>query len=81
LPNGWPDRLVPGCAKVFAIDPHDLAAVKLMVARPKDIALLKRLHQQRIIQADTTRQHLDAIPKSEKSIILSSRAFDAVFGG
>lgn len=83
LPAGWQDRLMPvaGCAKVLAIDPHDLAAAKLMVARPKDIALLKQLHEQNIIQADTTRQRLDSIPKSEQSLLRSARALDEVFGG
>ena len=83
LPVGWRDRLVPvpGCANVLALDPHDLSAVKLMVARPKDLALLKQLHQGHLIQAHITRQRLDSITKPAKWIILSSRAFDEVFGG
>lgn len=38
LPSGWRDRLVPipGCDAAHALDPHDLAAVKLLVGRPKD---------------------------------------------
>lgn len=83
LPDGWRERLVPipECVNVFAIDPHDLAAVKCMVGRPKDIALLKRLSQEQIIHADIARQRLDSIPKSEQWMIRSSRAFDEVFGG
>jgi hypothetical protein len=45
LPAGWRKRLVPvpGTA-ARALDPHDLAAVKLLVARPKDLKLLRELH-------------------------------------
>lgn len=43
LPHGWDERLVPvpDCPAAQAIDPHDLAAVKLLVGRPKDLALLR----------------------------------------
>lgn len=46
LPQGWRDRLVPvpECPKAFALEPTDLAAVKLLVGRPKDLVLVKHLH-------------------------------------
>jgi hypothetical protein len=46
LPRGWRDRLVsvPGCTCAFALDPTDLAAVKLLVGRHKDLALVRQLH-------------------------------------
>jgi hypothetical protein len=83
LPPAWMDRLVsvPGCTNVLAIDPHDLAAVKLMLARPKDLALLRLLYQKQLIHADLAGQRLDSIPKSEKSLLLAARAFEQVFGG
>lgn len=45
LPKGWMERLiqVPDCPNAKAIAPQDLAAVKLLVGRPKDLDLLKTL--------------------------------------
>ena len=45
LPAGWESRLrpVPGYAQVFTLDRYDLALVKLMVGREKDLALLRAL--------------------------------------
>jgi len=45
LPPGWEERLVPmdGFDDVFALDPCDLAAVKVVVGREKDLALVKGL--------------------------------------
>ncbi len=81
LPPGWMDRLVavPGCTNVFAIDPHDLAAVKLMIARPKDLALLRLLHANAMIRPELARQRLDSIDKSDRYIMLAGNAFDQVF--
>jgi hypothetical protein len=65
LPAGWQERLAPVPG----------------CANVLDVALLKRLHQENIIHADTVRQRLDSIPKSEQWILQSARAFDEVFGG
>lgn len=45
LPPGWEGRLVAlrGFDNVFALDPVDLAAVKIVVGREKDLALVRRL--------------------------------------
>jgi len=45
LPPGWEERLVTvvGFENVFALEPLDLAAVKLVVGREKDLALVRRL--------------------------------------
>ena len=64
-----------------AIDPHDLAAVKLMIARPKDLALLKLLHANHLLRPELVKQRLDSIAKSDKSIMRSGNAFEQVFGG
>ena len=39
LPEGWRERLVtvPSMENAFALSPNDLAAVKLLVGRPKDL--------------------------------------------
>lgn len=51
LPSGWRERLVkiPDCPQAMALEPHDLAAVKLLVGRPKDLELLKTLHQLQLL--------------------------------
>jgi len=45
LPPGWEGRLVAvrGFDNVFALDPVDLAAVKIVVGREKDLELVRRL--------------------------------------
>ena len=45
LPNGWHQRLVPvpGVERALALDPTDLAAVKVLVGRPKDLNLVRIL--------------------------------------
>jgi len=83
LPSGWMQRLVavPGCTNVLAIDPHDLAAVKLMIARPKDLALLKLLHTNHLLRPELVKQRLDSIVKSDQYIMRAGNAFAQVFGG
>lgn len=51
LPGGWRDRLVaiPGIENAFALSPCDLATVKLLVGRPKDLDLIRVLHENRQI--------------------------------
>lgn len=53
LPQGWRGRLipVPDCASAFALEPSDLAAVKLLVGRPKDLALVRQLHARGYLDA------------------------------
>jgi hypothetical protein len=54
LPKGWEERLVevPGCPAAKALGPNDLAAVKLLVGRPKDLALLAELRKMGLLEAD-----------------------------
>jgi len=61
LPTGWRLRLVavPGCTAAHALEPHDPAAVKLRVARPKDIALLTHLRAAGLIDAELVRSRLN----------------------
>jgi hypothetical protein len=55
LPQGWRGRLVPvpGCSDALALDPNDLAAVKLLVGRPKDLDLVRLLEVTDRIDAAT----------------------------
>jgi hypothetical protein len=63
LPAGWRERLVsvPDCVAAHALDPHDLAAVKLLVGRPKDIYLLVYLHAAALIDAEVVRSRMDLL--------------------
>ncbi len=81
LPPGWRQRLVtvPGCDRAFALEPHDLAATKLLVGREKDIALVRHLAVTGRLSGGLVAQRLDSIPKAERLIISSSQAFDRAF--
>lgn len=64
LPNGWRDRLVPvpDIPNAQALDPHDLAAVKLLVGREKDLQLIKSLVTSRILSPPTIEQRIRMLP-------------------
>lgn len=83
LPTGWRERLVPvpGCEGAAALDPHDLAATKLLVGRAKDIALVRHLSASGRVSRQMVEQRLDGIPKTERLILTSSQAFQQAFGG
>jgi hypothetical protein len=82
LPRGWRDRLVsiPDCPDADALDPVDLAAVKLLVGRPKDLALVTLLHSSGRIDAQSVRSRLESleIPVELKPRLLSN--FSQVVG-
>jgi hypothetical protein len=75
LPAGWQSRLHPvtGYANVFALDPYDLAIVKLMVGRPKDLNLLRALLKLGIVEPARLRQHYQATPLGEREAISAGR--------
>ncbi len=81
FPEGWRKRLisVPDCERTFALEPHDLAAIKIFVARPKDIKLVRWLKENGYIGTELTKDRLTSISKSEKSIIRSGAAFQEAF--
>ena len=63
LPQGWRARLipVPDCPTAFALEPTDLAAVKLLVGRPKDLALVRQLLATGYLDAATVRSRIDCL--------------------
>ncbi|MBI4025054.1 MAG: hypothetical protein HY360_08740 [Verrucomicrobia bacterium] len=67
LPTGWETRLHPvsGYDHVFTLDPYDLAIVKLMIGRKKDLDLLRALLALKIIAPDRLRRHYQTIPLNE----------------
>ena len=80
LPPGWECRLVAveGFDNVFALDPYDLAAVKLVVGREKDLALVRGLLGLGKITADRLRERLHALPLGEKEMFRAGRNFSAL---
>jgi hypothetical protein len=64
LPTGWRDRLVsvPETEAARALDPHDLAAVKLLVGRPKDLTLVSELHSAGQLDPVIVRERIDLLP-------------------
>ncbi len=82
LPPGWRERLVPvpGTENAFALHPHDLAAVKLLVGRPKDLSLVQALNEAGCVQAEEVRKRLDSIPKADRDLVRCGRNFRQVFG-
>lgn len=82
LPGNWRARLVsvPGCTAAHALDPHDLAAVKLLVGRPKDLNLLDHLHSAGLIDAETVRSRLDLLDIPVESVPRLRANFRNVFG-
>ncbi|MES2469427.1 MAG: DUF6036 family nucleotidyltransferase [Verrucomicrobiota bacterium] len=81
LPPGWKERLVPvpECAGALALDPHDLAATKLLVAREKDIALMRHLGLSGRVSPGLVEQRLETIPRTERLVVISSAAFSQAF--
>jgi len=76
LPSGWRERLIaiPDCPAAFALEANDLAAVKLLVGRPKDLTLVRHLHETGRIDADTVRERIDVldIPIERKPRLLAN---------
>lgn len=73
LPAGWESRLHPvsGYDNVFALDPYDLAIVKLVVGREKDLELLRAMLRLKIVEPEPLRRHYQQTPLGERE------AFDA----
>jgi len=81
LPLGWRERLVPvpETENALALEPHDLAAVKLFVGRPKDLELVTALAQSGMLAAETVRARLDGISKADRDIPRCTANFRTVF--
>lgn len=60
--SSWRERLVPETLAAHALDPHDLAAVKLLVSRPKDLALLRELYSTARLKPEIVRERIDLLP-------------------
>ena len=75
LPAGWETRLHPvaGYTNVFTLDVYDLALVKLMVGREKDLNLLRALFQLQLIEPARLREHYQQCPLGEHDAMTAGR--------
>ena len=75
LPAGWEARLHPvtGYDNVFSLDPYDLAVVKLMVGREKDLDLLRAMLRLNIVEPARLRQHYQQTPLGEREAVTAGR--------
>ncbi len=81
LPAGWHSRLHPvaGYDNVFALDPYDLAVVKLMVGREKDLDLLRAMLRLNIVDPLRLRQHYQQTPLGERESLTAGRNLTLLF--
>ena len=81
LPEGWESRLhaVGGYDNVFALDPYDLALVKLVVGREKDLELLRGLLRLGILHEERLREHYQQAPMQEREAFAASRNLHKLF--
>ncbi|MFZ4775371.1 MAG: DUF6036 family nucleotidyltransferase [Terrimicrobiaceae bacterium] len=77
LPPRWEERLVvmEGFENVFALDPYDLAAVKVVVGREKDLALVRGLLDLKKITPEKLRERFHEMPLGEKEMFRAGRNF------
>ena len=82
LPAGWETRLHPvaGYSNVFALDVYDLALVKLMVGRAKDLDLLRALFRLGIIAPVCLREHYQKCPLGEREALTAGRNLGTLLG-
>jgi hypothetical protein len=75
LPAGWESRLHPvaGYDNVFALDVYDLALVKLLVGRQKDLDLLRALLKLGIVELARLRAHYQQTPLGEREAATAGR--------
>jgi len=75
FPPGWKDRLVPlkGFSNVWALDPYDLAMVKLCVGREKDLELVKALLNLKKLECAKLRERFALLPLGEKELFRAGR--------
>jgi len=83
LPPGWEGRLVAvaGFDNVFALEPLDLAVVKIVVGREKDLALVRGLLELGKISAEDLRKRWSSMPLGELEMFHSGRNLALIIEG
>jgi len=82
LPGGWESRTVPVSHPVgtrggtgLCVEPHDLAASKLVAGRDKDLEFADALLREGLIDSAVLGRRLDAIPPGHEDAVRRARAF------
>ena len=80
LPPGWEERLVAvaGFENVFALEPLDLAAVKVFVGREKDLALVGKLLELGKITPEGLSARWSSMGLGERELFRSGRNLHSV---
>jgi hypothetical protein len=80
LPPGWEERLVPvaGFENVFALEPLDLAAVKVVLGRNKDLALVGKLLELGKITPEGMNESWSSIGLGERELFPNRRILHSV---
>jgi hypothetical protein len=75
LPKGWERRCLPlaGYPSVRCVDPYDLAIVKLVLGRDKDMDLLKVLVKRGTLNLATLRDQYQDTPLDEQAMFQAGR--------
>ena len=75
LPAGWETRLTPlaDYDHVFALNPYDLAMIKLRLGRAKDMELLRAMLRLQIIEPKQLRQHYQNTSSGETDAVVMGR--------
>jgi len=75
LPKGWEGRCLPlaGYPSVRCVNPYDLAIVKLVLGRDKDMVLLKALVAGGSLNLATLRTRYHEVPLDESSMFKAGR--------
>lgn len=80
LPPGWEERLVPleGFDRAFCLAPLDLAVVKVLVGREKDLELVKGLLVGGRIDPSALRERFHTLPLGERELFRAGKNLNAV---
>ena len=80
LPAGWDSRLlpVPGHTNTLTLDPYDLALVKLVNGRAKDLALVRELCKLNVLDPQHLRDHYQNVPLNETEATKAGRNLTSV---
>ncbi|MGJ8695666.1 MAG: DUF6036 family nucleotidyltransferase [Verrucomicrobiaceae bacterium] len=78
FPQNWEDRLVPlpGVERVYCLDPHDMAATKCRVARPKDTRQMEWLIKRKLLDLKIIRDRLREIPLDVTDLVQGHALLD-----
>ncbi|MGJ8634289.1 MAG: DUF6036 family nucleotidyltransferase [Luteolibacter sp.] len=81
FPSGWSERLVtvPDTSDALALSPNDLATVKLLVGRPKDLDLIRILHENQQIERHVIEKLISQLPIPVESMPRVLSHFRGIF--